>query len=65
MADKAFDDLVSVIEDELFAQLAVRRLGLDFPFPERERIHELAALLADELDSIYRFQRKSRPVDTR
>lgn len=63
MADEAFDDLVSVIEEELFAQLAVRRLGLDF-IPERERIHELAVLVADELKSAYRFQRKSHAPDS-
>ena len=57
MADENLKDFTDVLEDELFAQLAVQRLGLDVPMPPRDKVRVLAELVADALNHVFRFER--------
>ena len=54
-----FEELVELIDEELGAQIAIGRLG-DIN-PDLRQITEVAKLIADVVDRVYRLERRPRP----
>jgi hypothetical protein len=55
-----FDRLVSVIEEEVNVDFAMRRFGEDQPLPDPQRVHTAAILIADAVDDAFRLEPRNR-----
>lgn len=53
------DDLVALIEEELGAQIAMQRLGKILPSPRGT--DDVALVIADVVDLVYRLERRAPP----
>jgi hypothetical protein len=57
-SSRDFDDLIEIVDQELAIQFQVRRFGLDVEPPDDAAIRKAAVLIADEVISSFRLERR-------